>query len=266
MPRELGDVLHYLLPEAEPRASERPTALPAACADEPTAGSAASLVCVPLTPHDVVRGALLWNLAVEASRQGAQVTLVAPSEARCAPWLPAARGPLGLEVQKVEADALAAFAPSAEQAARRAAARGGEVALALAAVPSAWLHGDAQPVSLDGVLLLARPDERELLETWAALEAVATWAPGARIGASVFGVRSLADARRAFEGLATLAELELQRELVSYGVLIDDVHLSRSIVSQRPIGLERPGSAAARALADVASMLIEDARGAAAEA
>jgi hypothetical protein len=265
MPRELGDVLHYLLPESGRPSPQRPDPPEPGRPGDSRPGCVASLVCVPLTPHDVVRGALLWNLAVEASRQGAQVSLVAPAEERCTPWLPACRAPLGVDVQKVEADALGAFAPSAEQAARRAASRGGEVALALAAVPHAWLRGaDTGPLSLRWVLLLARPDERELLETWSALEAVAVRAPNARIGASVFGVRTLADARRAFEGLAALAELELQRELVSYGVLIDDVHLSRSIVSQRPIGLEKPGSAAARALADVASMLIEDARDAAA--
>jgi hypothetical protein len=131
----------------------------------------------------------------------------------------------------------------------------------LAAVPVASLHEQAEPGPLlRRVLLLARPDERELVEIWAALETISARAPGARIGACVFGVRTLADARRAFEGLAALAELEFERTITSYGVLIDDVHLSRSIVTQRPIVLAHPGSPAARALADVATMLLADAR------
>jgi hypothetical protein len=165
---------------------------------------------------------------------------------------------LGLEVVEVAADGLAGLVRGRT---RGTSARGGHPALAFAAVPPAWLSADEanEPLALNWMLLLARPDERELLDIWSALEVVARRAPTARIGACVFGVRTLADARHTFEGLATLAELELEHRLLSYGVLIDDIHLSRSIVSHRPIGLAHPGSAAARALADVAAMLIEDA-------
>jgi hypothetical protein len=268
MARDLGEVLHHYLPEARGRADAASVAQ-AEDGRAPSAGAASELVpapllCVPIPSHDVVRGALVWNLAVEAARQGAQVALVAPAAGRCAPWPEPGRGPLGVEVTEIDTDQLPELARGAGKAARLAVARGGEVALALAAVPSAWLRKGADARGLlRWVLLLARPDERELLETWAALEAIAVQSPHARIGACVFGVRSLGDARRAFEGLAALAELELSRELVSYGVLIDDVQLSRSIVSQRPIALAQPASAAARALADVASMLIEDVREAA---
>ncbi|HSJ97957.1 MAG TPA: hypothetical protein VLC53_12830 [Myxococcota bacterium] len=244
MARELGDVAHYLLPDAAPG---------------PRAG--AHLVCVPVAPRDVARQALLWNLAVEVARQGTPVALVAPAPAGCAPWPGPGRGPLGVEVVESGSAQLAALADAARDAAERACARSAETALVLVAVPLAALRkgADAGPL-LQRVLLLARPDERELVETWAALDAIAEQSPGAEIGACVFGVRSLADARRTFEGLAALAELELERTLTSYGVLIDDVHLSRSIVTQRPIVLAQPGSPAARALADVAAMLLADAR------
>jgi hypothetical protein len=249
VPRDLGDVLHYLLPQAEPGAA---------------AESAAPLVSIPLLPRDVVRGALVWNLAVESARQGAAACLVAPAAATCSSWPAPGLGPLGLEVAKVGASDLPAFARSAEASARRNASRSATAALALAAVPAAWLRDGAAPGPLARwLLVLTRPDERDLRETWAALEAVAARAPRARLGACVFGVRSLADARHTFESLAALAELELERPLVSYGVLIDDVHLSRSIVTRRPIPLAQPASSAARALADVAAMLLEDARGAA---
>lgn len=246
MARQLGDVLHYLLPEPAP--------------EERAPRADAHVVCVPLAPRDVVRQALLWNLAVEAARQGASVALVVPAPAGCAPWAGVGRGPLGVEIVEDRCGRLATLAEAARAAAERTAARGTAVSLVLVAVPLAGLHKDADAGPLlRRVLLLARPDERELVETWAALDAIDAQAAGARIGVCIFGVRSLADARRAFEGLAALAELELERTLTSYGVLIDDVHLSRSIVAQRPIVLAQPASPAARALADVAAMLLADA-------
>jgi hypothetical protein len=243
MARELGDVVHYFLPEATPRSSDE-----------------AHLVCVPIAPSDVARQALLWNLAVAVARQGAPVALVAPATSGCAPWPGAGRGALGVEVLETRSSELGAFADAARSASERARARSAGTPLVLVAVPLAGLRKGAESGPLlRRVLLLTRPDERELVETWAALDAIAEQAPDGQIGACVFGVRSLADARRTFEGLAALAELELERTLTSYGVLIDDVHLSRSIVSQRPIVLTQPGSAAARALTDVARMLLADA-------
>lgn len=243
MARTLDDVVHYLLPE------ER----------EP--GPGAALVAVPVAPRDVARQALLWNLAVEIARQGVPAALVVPRPEGCAPWPAAGRGPLGVEVVECDPPALPALADAARDAASRAASRSAEAPLVLVAVPLAGLckGADAGPL-LRRVLLLTRPDERELVETWAALDAIAEQSQGVEIGACVFGVRSLADARRTFEGLAALAELELERTLTSYGVLIDDIHLSRSIVSQRPIALAQPGSPAARALTDVAALLLADAR------
>jgi MinD-like ATPase involved in chromosome partitioning or flagellar assembly len=40
---------------------------------------------------------------------------------------------------------------------------------------------------------------------------------------------------------------------------MDDLHVYRSIVARRPIGLEHPQSPAARALHDVAGLLLDDA-------
>jgi hypothetical protein len=259
MARELGDVAHYFLPEGSPGPALR--AVPNGPLRPTAAAPQASLVAVPLAARDVARRALLWNLAVAIARQGAPAALVVSGAEGCAPWPAPGRGPLGVEVVESGSPALAALADSARAAAARAGERSAAAPLVLVAVPLAGLRkgADGGPL-LRRVLLLARPDERELVETWAALDAIAEQAPGARIGACIFGVRSLADARRAFEGLAALAELELERTLTSYGVLIDDVHLSRSIVSQRPIVLAQPASPAARALADVAAMLLADAR------
>lgn len=243
MARALGDVVHYLLPE-----DRAPLPEPA-------------LVAVPVAPRDVARQALLWNLSVEIARQGAPAALVVPRAGGCAPWPGAGRGPLGAELVESRAPGLGALVDASRSAASRAASRSAEAPLVLVAVPLADLRKDADAGPLlRRVLLLTRPDERELVETWAALDAIAEQSRDADIGACVFGVRSLADARRTFEGLAALAELELERTLTSYGVLIDDVHLSRSIVSQRPIILAQPGSPAARSLADVATLLLADTR------
>jgi len=243
VPRDLGDVLHYFLPEVEG-------------APQPARGGAA-LLSIPLLGRDLVRAALLWNLAVEAARQGARVTLLAPSGADCAAWPGAGRGPLGIDLVEVPGEEPADLARAAEASAAQA----GDDGLVLAGVPAPWLAKGADAGALlDWVVALVRPDDRERDEGWAVLEAVASQAPHARLGAAVFGVRSLAEARHTFESIAARSERELGRELASYGVLIDDVQLSRSIVTRRPIALSQPASAAARALADVASLWLADAR------
>src|SRR5262249_30686772 len=72
VPRELRDVLPYFTPELE--------------AGESSPTASAPPLAVPLLGRDMVRAALLWNLAVEAARQGAQATLVTPVAAEDAPW------------------------------------------------------------------------------------------------------------------------------------------------------------------------------------
>jgi hypothetical protein len=241
MPRDLEDVLHYLLPDAGPPAPETP------------------LLAVPLLGRDLVRCALLWNLAVEAARQGARVSLVVPEGRGTAPWPEAGRGPLGVEVIEVPGEGPAELARAAEAAAGTSAPRA--LRLVLVGVPAPWLAKGADAAALlRWVVCLARPDERESDESLALLRAVLEQAPRAQLGATVFGVRSLLEARRSFEGLAARVERELERPLASYGVLIDDVQLSRSIVARRPVALAQPTSSAARALADVASLCLADAR------
>ena len=84
--------------------------------------------------------------------------------------------------------------------------------------------------------------------------------PEARVGVTVHGVRRVAEAESAFEKLSGAAQRHLGYPLTSYGLLVDDLHVYRAIVSRRPIGLEHPQSRAAKALRDVARMLLEDAR------
>ena len=68
------------------------------------------------------------------------------------------------------------------------------------------------------------------------------------------------DAEQAFEKLTRASLRHLGHDLASYGLLVDDLDVYRAIVAQRPIGLSHPQSPAARALRDVAQMVLDGAR------
>ena len=72
--------------------------------------------------------------------------------------------------------------------------------------------------------------------------------------------RRIEEGERAFSRLADTAQRHLGHSVVSYGLLVDDLHIYRAIVAHRPIGLEHPQSRAARALRDVARLLLDDAQ------
>lgn len=249
MPRDLGDVLHLFAPELAPELA------PESGPDADPGRARAPLVGLPFARPDSVRSALLWNVAVEAGRQGARTALLAPGALGGAALTDA--GVLGVEAHRVEAGPTA-LAHGAEDTLRRLSARGR--ALVLAAFPAAWLQkgADVAPL-LDWTLVLVRPDEGSIREASASLEAVASQAPRARLGVTVYGVRSLREARDCFEHLALGVESRFGARLTSYGVLVDDVHLSRSIVTGRPIALANAHTPSARALSDVASLLLGDA-------
>jgi hypothetical protein len=79
------------------------------------------------------------------------------------------------------------------------------------------------------------------------------------VGVTIHGVRSIDEARGAFYALVSALEPELRERLVSYGLLLDDLDVYRAIVNRRPVGVIHPQSRAARALADVARLLLSDA-------
>lgn len=258
MPRDLGDVLHYFLPVAEPPAapaagaeraeSERPAALP--------------LLTLPVAPRDVVRAAFAWNLTVELARLGAHATLLAPLDAASAPlWPEAGRGPLGTRVVHSAAADLGALGRAAldEAVARAAEAPDGGVVLVCA--PPGWLR-DASVVRplLRWVLLFGTPEPRDLCEAYSLAKLAFARGGEPRVGLAIHGVRRVAQAERAFAHVAGVSARHLGRTPVSYGLLADDLHVYRAIAARRPIGLEHPQSPAARALRDVARMLLEDAR------
>jgi hypothetical protein len=243
--RDLGHVLHLFAPEL---------AAPGGAGVDATAGVLPPLIGVPLARPDAVRAALLDNVAVEAGRQGARVTLLTPHT--LGGVLTAEGPPFGVESHRVD-DGPSALVRGAEEALRRAPLR--DPVLVLAAYPASWLQKGAECAALlRWSLVFVRPDAASLREASSALEAIAAQVSGARLGVSVYGVRSIVEARDCFEHLALGVERRVGCALTSYGVLVDDVHVSRSIVTGRPVGLANPHTPSARAFADVARLLLGD--------
>ncbi len=264
MPRRLADVADYFLPRAggAAGAARRERARPSRPAGSPERPAALPIVAVPVADRDVVRAALAWNLTVEVARLGASAALLAPEAEEPSPlWPESGTGPAGIEVVRTEAAGLPDLARAALDLAVSRAAESDAGGLVLVRVPPAWLAGASEARALlRWVLLLTAGSPRDLLETYALAKAVLALHPEARVGVTVHGARRLDDAERAFRQLADVAARHLGRSVVSYGLLVDDLHVYRGIVARRPIGLEHPQSRAARALRDVARLLLDDAR------
>jgi hypothetical protein len=77
---------------------------------------------------------------------------------------------------------------------------------------------------------------------------------------TLHGVESVAEAKAAFRKLSGRFEAERGRPLRSYGLLLDDLLVYRGVVERRPVVLSHPQSLASRALADVARLVLGDAR------
>jgi hypothetical protein len=273
LPRDLRDVLDYLLPLSDenaspPAATSKPDHAPDSRAaseaeDRLRRPAALPIVAVPIGERDVVRAAFTWNLAVEVARLGASGTLIAPEDAEPSLlWPEPGRGPVGSEVIVSPARGLGELYRAALDVAvdRAATATGGGVVFVR--VPPAWLRAPSDGGALlRWVLLFASLEPRDLLETYGLAKRVHDAGTEGRVGITIHGARRVGDAAQAFDLLAGVAARHLGRLLVSYGLLVDDLHVYRAIVSRRAVGLEHPQSRAARALRDVAQLLLEDAEG-----
>lgn len=209
----------------------------------------------------MVRAAFAWNLVVEAARLGASATLLAPHESDASPlWPEVGPGPLGAEVLPTQARDLASLSRAALDVAVSRAADAADGGLVAVRVPPSWLEeGLPGRALLRWVLLFSSPERHDLQECYRLAKSVLHALPEANVGVTIHGVRQVAEAERAFHYVASVSQRHLGRPLLSYGLLIDDLHVYRAIVARRPIGLEHPQSRAARALRDVARMLLEDA-------
>ncbi len=279
LPRDLADVLHYFLPELEKGdpAEAVPThpdeLLSARRGDEPADFSDDRLLPhapppplpilgLPIGERDVVRAALAWNLAIETTRLGGSTLILAPESDRGSPlWPEAGVGPLGSELIFCPApDLTSLYTIAADLAASRAekARRGGIV---FVRIPPAWLVDQQVPTDvIRWLLLLSSSNRRDLTEAFELARVLVEAHPHIEIGLTVHGSVTIAEARSAFEFLARMSEEELGLVLVSYGLLVDDLHVYRAIAAQRPIGMAHPQAPATRALMDVARLLYEDAR------
>jgi len=243
--RALGDVLHHF----DPRLGVAPGGPPEMLA----ATRSLAVAAVPLAPGDLLRAGAVWNLAVEMARLGAPGLVLAPAGDFVA-GLDDGPGPLGTRLERLAGEDLGRAAR--ERAAACAAATPG---LALACLPEAGFERNFAS-HLEWALLLSAPDAPGLAEAERRALRVLAVRPDARVGITIHGARSLGEARDAFERLARAVEHQHPCGLASYGLLVDDLALYRAIVERRPVGLARPQSPAARALADVARLLLADAR------
>jgi hypothetical protein len=282
LPRKLEDVLDYFLPgvgapssvlSANARPGENPkrtnhshsewnpgsTPSPRTREERP---AALPIIALPIGDRDVVHAAFAWNLVVEAARLGANATLLAPADAAAASlWPPSGRGPVGAKLELVRAANLRELNRAALDTAVSRAADAKNGGVILARVPPAWLNGASEGRALlRWVLLFATTESEDLRETYRLAKRVARVGPTPRIGITIHGARRIEEAERAFSRLADTAQRHLGHSVVSYGLLVDDLHIYRAIVAHRPIGLEHPQSRAARALRDVARLLLDDAQ------
>ncbi len=298
MPRDLADVLHYFLPESRPgslrlgSAASRgaPCPRPAFPPSESPAISELPILGIPIGEREIVPAALLWNLAVETARLGESAIVLAPALDRGSPlWPEPGDGPLGAELHVCDAQSLHELHRSAvELAQRRLHATRRKGGLVFVRIPISWLeaastaegvqrtsdargptgmHGatddeqadaDAQPFRWLLLLSSARP--RDLGETHGLAATLLESSPELELGVTIHGVRSVDEARQAFDRLHERIETGLGRSIYSYGLLVDDLDVYRAIAAQKPIGLAHPQAPATRALMDVARLLCEDAR------
>jgi hypothetical protein len=226
------------------------------------APSSLPLVAVPIGDRDVVRAALTWNLSVEVARLGGRALLVAPALDGASPlWPLDGESPLGAELSLTSADSLGELYRAAQDLAVARAADADEGGIVFVRVPPLWLRKPADAGNLlRWTLLLTTSDPRELLESYGITKLLRSIVPAAQVGITVHGARGTEEASAAFRRLDAVVRRRLSHPLVSYGLLVDDLDVYRAIAAQRPIGLAHPQSAAARALGDVASLLLESAR------
>ncbi len=300
MPRDLADVLHYFLPELDddpqPAADSEPGE-PATVAardaargaaetaaglaapieappDEPPAATRSPrsraietppplpILGIPSADRDVVRAALIWNLAVETARLGGRAIVLAPAVDEDSPLWPApGTGPLGAELQLSPVHDLAELGRAAKALASDRGRRTRQGGAIFVRVPIQWIEADGPRSDvIDWWLVLTTAHRRDLAAATELAAAIDDRVERAEIGATIHGVSSIGEARGAFEHLARRCRDQRGLDLRSYGLLVDDLHVYRAIASQRPIGLAHPQAPATRALMDVASMLYEDAR------
>ncbi len=193
---------------------------------------------------------------------GGRGVVVTPDETQPSPlWPEAGIGPMGAEVIQTTASDLATLYRIAVDAAVSRADLAAEGGIVFVRVPTRWLDTGGEGAALLRWTLLFTSSTREDLRASLGLaQRIVCSNPMAELGVTIHGSRKRSEAEAAFTTLARAVQKRLGRSLLSYGLLVDDLHVYRAIVAQRPIGLAHPQSPAARALRDVAHLLSDDVR------
>jgi hypothetical protein len=238
MARELADVLHHFLGEAPLDGRLGPSSL-----------------ALLSEADDAFAVGVTWNLAHELARLGlavAWVTSLADEE-----LLPPDATP-GLTRLLSPAQDLGGLARAvAEASAKLAASRA--PGLVLVRVPPARIApGPAAERVLGWTVQLAAPDSARRGRALAVARRVVAACPRARLGVALHEVRTVREAEIAFTALARETAERSSAHLTSYGVLLDDAEIYRSLLARRPLASMRPDARASRSVADVASLLRAD--------
>lgn len=238
MARELADVLHHFLGDSVSGERLGPASL-----------------ALLSEPDDAFAVAAAWNLAHELARQGltvAWVTALADEE-----LLPPEATP-GLTRLLAPAQDLSGLARAVAEASAKLAASPAP-GLVLVRVPPGWIApGPAAARVLPWTLQLVGPDLEQRSRAISIARRVLAARPAARLGAVLHEVRSVREAERTFTALARECAERSEGCFTSYGLLLDEAELYRSLIARRPLALLRPEGRAARAAADVASLLRTD--------
>ena len=134
----------------------------------------------------------------------------------------------------------------------------------IARIPPAWLEGALLPSELfEWLLLFTSPHERNLSDAYALASRVLAENPEAEIGVAVHGAAGRTEGEAAFGLLARSVEQRMGRSLVSYGMLVDDLDVYRSLAARQALGCAHPDSPARAALHEAAKRVFERARKAA---
>lgn len=272
MPRDLADVLHYFMPElaaeeplgnrgAEPatrrtkpamlpmpRGHRRPVPLP--------------MAAIPVGERDIVRASLIASLAEEIAALGGDTTILVPATPRARGLFPAGlcEAP-GARVEAVRAQSIGELNEAAADLAAALATTEHGGGVILVCVPPAWLRCvDEAADLLDWLLLFSSPNQRNLADTYALAARVLRENPSAEIGITIHGAAGRREAQDAFGLLARSVEQRLGRTLASYGLLVEDLDIYRSLVAGRAVGRAHPESPATLALREAAQLVFERAR------
>jgi len=220
------------------------------------------VLALPIGDQDVLRAAFAWNLTVEMARLGARALLVSPELDDPSPlWPDLSEKPLGAELVKIPHANPQSVVTQVKRLAstRHATHQRGEVILLR--IPPIWLREPAEVRDwLRWTLLFSTARTDDLRETYALGKLITQVCPQAQLGLTIHGIDRREQAESSYQRVALAFQKHLHRELLSYGLLADDLLVYRTIVAQKPIGLCHPQSIAARAMRDVANTLLEDAR------